>query len=88
MYRNEGWVDQPGQRLLIFRSNYVYNLPTLFQNYKKKSLTYIEVALSKHATHYGPLSGFLYHNLTTTQREGEGTPYLQPVDALRAALWI
>ena len=60
-----------------------------FKISKKRSLTYIEVALSKQVTHYGPLSAFLYYNLkTTAHREGEGTHYLQPVDVLRAALWV
>ena len=44
------------------------------------------MALSKQVTHYGPLSAFLYYNLTTTaHREGEGAHYLQPVDVLRAS---
>ena len=28
------------------------------------------MAFSKHVTHYGPWSGFLYYNLTTPHREG------------------
>ena len=57
-----------------------------FKISKKRSLTYIKVALSKQVTHYGPLSAFLYYNLTTTaHREGEGTNYLQPVDVAQSS---
>ena len=37
-----------------------YNVPTLFRSLQQRPL-----ALSKHVTHYGPRSGFLYYYLIT-----------------------
>jgi len=42
----------------------------LFKIYKLAG----SMALSKHVTHYGPWSGFLYYNLTTSHREGTLSP--------------
>ena len=56
LQHEEVWRVVQGQSVFCIG----YNVPTLFRSLQQRSL-----ALSKHVTHYGPRSGFLYYNLIT-----------------------
>ena len=59
LQHEEVWRVVQGQTVFCI----VYNVPTLFRSLQQRSL-----ALSKHVTHYGPRSGFLYYNMTTPNK--------------------
>jgi hypothetical protein len=65
----ESWV---GTNQIVFCSSHnavTYSFSKC--NVNKRGLQYTgSVAFSKHVTHYGPRSGFLYYNLTTPPSRG------------------